>query len=121
MEVMPYILQVATLGDDHKWGKQASIIPCARIRKWGANLRTRRKWGLLESTREDLIEISINGPSLPECHDLIEKSMDRAWGGKRWHFNRSYDIREMFKDSEGSTENEKGEFGLTIHGLMIRV
>ena len=36
------------------------------------------------------MEISINGPCLPECHDLIEKHMDRAWGGKRWHFNNSW-------------------------------
>ena len=55
---------------------------------------------LLESTREDLMEISCNGPNLPECHDVVEKSMDRAWGGKKWHFNRTYDIREMFKDSK---------------------
>ena len=60
----------------------------------------RGKGKLKEKTRQDLMEIASNGPGVSECQGLIEAAMNSYWGGKRWHFNRSSDIREVMKDSK---------------------
>ena len=49
---------------------------------------------------------------LADSWDLIEAALNSYWGGKRCHFNKTYDIREMLKDSKVLQTLKKEESNL---------
>ena len=72
-----------------------------------------------ESTMEDEMEVTMNGPILVEADPVIETSMNRYWNGKRWHFTKKWDIRDHLKNTASLVlKRMKKERSSTIHGQM---